>query len=58
MIVLTLEDVICIALIVIAAILFFAGVVFGWIAYIGEKILHRGCGGKEKDDEETEGTAD
>ena len=51
MIVLTLEDIIFIALIAIAAILFIGGLIFGWIANIGEKIIRRGCVGKEDDND-------
>lgn len=58
MIVITLDDIIFIALIVLAAILFIGGMIFGWIANIGEKIIRRGCVGKEVDDEETEGTVE
>ena len=52
MIVLTLEDIIFIVLIAIAAILFIGGLIFGWIARIGERIIRRGCVGKEIEEEE------
>lgn len=52
MIVITLDDILFLALILIAIILFVFAWIFGWLANIGEKIIRRGCVGK--DEEETE----
>ena len=52
MIVITLDDIIFLVLFLIAIILFIFASIFGWFAKVGEKIIRRGCVGKEDEKED------